>query len=133
MKYCNILLSALATLMTLTGIMPCGACAADAVRAASLGHNQAVAHRVYEEGFNLGRFEVPCSPGFVGHGSTATFTHADGMAEVKGFREALHGRWAHCRGMAVRHSHGLMKPLGMLPTPATGSATGGSPADGTAR
>ena len=63
MKYCNILLSALATLMTLTGIMPCGACAADAVRAASLGHNQAVAHRVYEEGFNLGRFEVPCSPG----------------------------------------------------------------------
>ena len=33
----------------------------------------------------------------------------------------------------VRHSHGLMKHLGMLPTPATGSATGGSPADGTAR
>jgi hypothetical protein len=34
MKYCNILLSALATVMTLTGIVPCGA---DAVRAASLG------------------------------------------------------------------------------------------------
>jgi hypothetical protein len=33
----------------------------------------------------------------------------------------------------VRHSHGLMMQLGMLPTPATGSATGGDPADGTAR
>lgn len=74
MKYCNILLSALATVMTLTGIMPCGACAADAVRAASLGHNKAIADRVYEEGLNLGRFEVPYSPGFVGHGSTSTFT-----------------------------------------------------------
>ena len=30
-------------------------------------------------------------------------------------------------------SLGRMKQLGMLPTPATGSATGGSPADGTAR
>lgn len=89
MKYCNILLSALATVMTLAGTMPCGACAADAVRAASLGHNKAIAHRVYEEGWNLGRFEVPYSPGFVGHGSTSPFTHADGMAEVKGFREAL--------------------------------------------
>lgn len=65
-----------------------GACTADAVRAASLGHNNAIAYRVYEEGLNLGRFEVPYSPGFVGHGSTSTFTHADGMAEVKGFREA---------------------------------------------
>ena len=89
MKYCNILLSTLATVMTLTGIMPCGACAADAVRAASLGHNKANAHRVYEEGLNLGRFEVPYSPGFVGHDSTSTFTHANGMAEVKGFRKAL--------------------------------------------
>lgn len=88
MKYCNILLSALATVMTLTGIMPCGTCAADAVRAASLGHNKAIAHRVYEEGVNLS---------------------------------------------CARHSHWLMKQLGMLPTPATGSATGGSPADGTAR
>ena len=39
----------------------------------------------------------------------------------------------YCRGMNVRHAHGLMKQLGMLPTPATGSATGGNPADGTAR
>jgi hypothetical protein len=126
---------------------------------------------------------VPYSPGFVGDGNTSTSTHADGMAEVKGFREALadlkvtghntlaardlaavhwtergtstrhgswlssdgsgraghrhhclpDGRWAHCRGMDVRHLHGLMKQLGMLPTPAAGSATGGSPADGTAR
>lgn len=43
------------------------------------------------------------------------------------------GRWAHCRGMDVRHSHGLRKQLGMLPTPATGSVTGGGPADDTAR
>lgn len=77
MKYCNILLSALATVMTLAGTMPCGACAADAVRAASLGHNKAIAHRVYEEGWNLGRFEVPYSPGFVGHGSTSPFTLPD--------------------------------------------------------
>lgn len=32
-----------------------------------------------------------------------------------------------------RPSPGLLKQLGMLPTPATGSATGGSPADGTTR
>ncbi len=169
MTHCNILLSALATVMTLASIMPCGASAADAVRAASLGHNKAIARRVYEEGLNLGRFEVPYSPGFVGHG-------ADGMVELKGFREAfpdlkdtvdstlaerdlvaVHrnsrgtntgtGPGFPMKGRAVVRmadgrlaeewtcgdSLGRMKQLGMLPTPATGSATGGSPADGTAR
>ena len=175
MRHCNILLSALATVMTLASIMPCGASAADAVRAASLGHSKAIARRVYEEGLNLGRFEAPYSPGFVGHG-------ADGMVELKGFREAfpdlkvtvdntfaerdlvavhrtsrgtdtrtgpsfpMKGRAVLVTGTTLFRmaegriaedwtcgdSLGRMKQLGMLPTPATGSATGSSPTGGTA-
>jgi hypothetical protein len=159
MKYCNILLSALATVMTLTGIMPCGACAADAVRAASLGHNKAITHRVYEEGLNRSRVGGAIQSGLrrprqyvdvyprrrAGSGGCAldrawdqhrhgSWLSSDGSGRAGHRHHSLpDGRWAHCRGMDVRHSHGLMKQLGMLPTPATGSATGGSPADGTAR
>lgn len=103
MTHCNVLLSAFATVMTLVSIMPCGACAADAVRAASLGH---------DNGTGLG------SPA-MGRAVQVTGTALFRMADRRIAKE-----W---------NSHGLMKQLDMLPTPATGSATGGSPADGTAR
>lgn len=89
MKTCNILLSAMATLVALTGMTPCGATASDGVRAESLELNKSVTRRVYEEGLNQGRFEVPYSADFVGHGGRRNFTHADGMAEAKGWREAF--------------------------------------------
>jgi len=78
MTHCNIPLSALVTVMTLASFMPCGANAADAVRAASLGHKKAIARRVYEERLNLGRVELPYSPGFVGHGADGMVQMADG-------------------------------------------------------
>ena len=89
MKRCNILLSAVATFAALTGIMPCGANASDAARDESLELNKSITRRVYEEGLNQGRFEVPYSETFVGHGGSATFTHADGMAEARGWRDAF--------------------------------------------
>ncbi len=89
MKTCNILLSALATILALTGVIPCGANAADGARAESLELNKSITRRVYEEGLNQGRFEVPYSADFVGHGGRATFTHADGMAEARGWRKAF--------------------------------------------
>lgn len=89
MKTCNFLLSAVATILALTGIIPCGANASDGVRAESLQLNKSVTRRVYEEGLNQGRFEVPYSANFVGHGGRATFTHADGMAEARGWRQAF--------------------------------------------
>jgi predicted ester cyclase len=51
--------------------------------------NKATARRVYEEAINQGRFDVPYTPGFVGHGGRGTFSHAEGMAEARGFREAF--------------------------------------------
>jgi steroid delta-isomerase-like uncharacterized protein len=89
MKTCNILLSAITTFVALTGVMPCGASASGAASAESLELNKSIARRVYEEGLNQGRFEVPYSEDFVGHGGSATFTHADGMAEAKGWRDAF--------------------------------------------
>ena len=89
MKTCNLLLSAVATIGALTGVIPCGANAADGVGAEPLELNKSITRRVYEEGLNQGRFEVPYSAGFVGHGGRATFTHADGMAEAKGWRKAF--------------------------------------------
>lgn len=89
MKYCNVLLSALATVVALTGVTACGARASDDARSAALEHNKSLARRVYEEGLNQGLFEVPYSPDFVGHGGARTFTHAEGMAEAKGWREAF--------------------------------------------
>lgn len=86
MKPRNILLSAVASLAALTGVMPCGANASDA---ATLELNKSVTRRVYEEGLNQGRFDVPYTEDFVGHGGSRTFTHADGMAEARGWREAF--------------------------------------------
>ncbi|UNK50809.1 ester cyclase [Lysobacter sp. S4-A87] len=89
MKTCNILLSAVATIVTLTGMIPCEATESDGVRAGSLELNKSITRRVYEEGLSQGRFEVPYSADFVGHGGRTTFTHADGMAEAKGWRKAF--------------------------------------------
>lgn len=89
MKTCNILLSAVATIVALAGVIPCEATASDGVRAGSLELNKAITRKVYEEGLNQGRFEVPYTADFVGHGGRRTFTHADGMAEAKGWREAF--------------------------------------------
>lgn len=89
MRTCNILLSAVATFVALSGVMPCGASASGGARDESLELNKSITRRVYEEGLNQGRFEVPYSENFVGHGGNATFTHADGMAEAKGWREAF--------------------------------------------
>lgn len=89
MKTCNILLSAVATFGALTGLMPCGANASDAIRAESLELNKSITRKVYEEGLNQGRFEVPYTEDFVGHGGASTFTHADGMAEARGWRDAF--------------------------------------------
>lgn len=89
MKTCNLLLSAVATIAALTGVIPCRADASDGVRAESLELNKSVTRRVYEEGLNQGRFEVPYSESFVGHGGRSTFTHADGMAEARGWRKAF--------------------------------------------
>lgn len=89
MKYRNILLSALTTIVALMGVLPCGAKASDEGRSAALEHNKSLARRVYEEGLNQGLFEVPYSEGFVGHGGARTFTHAEGMAEARGWRQAF--------------------------------------------
>ncbi|HEY5803365.1 MAG TPA: ester cyclase [Lysobacter sp.] len=89
MKTCNILLSAVATIATLAGVIPCEATESNGVRAESLELNKSITRRVYEEGLSQGRFEVPYSADFVGHGGRTTFTHADGMAEARGWREAF--------------------------------------------
>jgi len=51
--------------------------------------NSDVARRVYEEGLSKGVFAVPYTSDFVGHGGKTTFTHAEGMAEAKGWRSAF--------------------------------------------
>jgi steroid delta-isomerase-like uncharacterized protein len=89
MKTCNILLSAIATVATLAGVIPCEATASDGVHAEPVELNKSITRKVYEEGLNQGRFEVPYSTDFVGHGGRATFTHADGMAEARGWRKAF--------------------------------------------
>jgi steroid delta-isomerase-like uncharacterized protein len=89
MKTCNLLLSAVATIVALMGVVPCEATASDGARVESLELNKSITRRVYEEGLNQGRFEVPYTDDFVGHGGRRTFTHADGMAEARGWREAF--------------------------------------------
>lgn len=89
MKTSNILLSAAATFVALTGAIPPGAHASDEVSAESLELNKSITRRVYEEGLSQGRFEVPYTTDFVGRGSRATFTHEDGMAEARGWRDAF--------------------------------------------
>lgn len=54
-----------------------------------LERNKAVARRVYDEGLSQGRFEVPYTAGFVGHGGASTFRHEDGIREAKGWRSAF--------------------------------------------
>ncbi len=52
--------------------------------------NKSVARRVYEDGLSQGKFEVPYTDDFVGHGGgTRTFTHAQGIAEATGWRSAF--------------------------------------------
>lgn len=89
MKTYKFLLSAMATFVVLAGVIPREAAASDRVRADALELNKSVTRRVYEEGLNQGRFEVPYSADFTGHAGASTFTHADGMAEAKGWREAF--------------------------------------------
>jgi steroid delta-isomerase-like uncharacterized protein len=89
MKPYKILLSAIATFAAVSGVMPCGANASGGAGTESLELNKSITRRVYEEGLNQGRFEVPYSEDFVGHGGKNTFTHADGMAEARGWREAF--------------------------------------------
>ena len=89
MKALNLLRSTVATFVALSGVMPCGANAFDAGGADTLELNKAITRRVYEEGLNQGRFDVPYREDFVGHGGNTTFTHAQGMAEARGWREAF--------------------------------------------
>ncbi len=89
MKPYKILLSAVATFAAVSGVMPCGANASGGADAESLELNKSITRKVYEEGLSQGRFEVPYSEDFVGHGGNATFTHADGMAEARGWRDAF--------------------------------------------
>lgn len=89
MKFRKILMSAFATFLALTGVTPCDASTSEATQASKLEQNKSLARRVYEEGLNQGRFDVPYAPDFVGHGGPRTFTHAQGMAEARGWRDAF--------------------------------------------
>lgn len=89
MKPYSLIFSALASLLAFTGVLPCGANASEANDASALELNKSITRRVYEEGLNQGRFEVPYTSDFVGHGGATTFTHAQGMAEARGWREAF--------------------------------------------
>lgn len=51
--------------------------------------NKSVARRVYDEGLSQGKFTMPYTKDFIGHGGTSTFTHEDGLAEAKGWRQAF--------------------------------------------
>ena len=51
--------------------------------------NKSVARRVFEEGLSQGIFTVPYTDDFVGHAGSGTFTHAAGMAEARGWRQAF--------------------------------------------
>jgi steroid delta-isomerase-like uncharacterized protein len=54
--------------------------------------NKSVARRIYDEVLGQGRFDVSdglYTADFVGHGGVRTFTHADGLAEAKGWRTAF--------------------------------------------
>ena len=88
----NLLLSAVVAAAAMVGVVPCGAHASGAARADSLESldlNKVITRRVYEEGLNQGRFEVPYRADFVGHGGKSTFTHDQGMAEARGWRDAF--------------------------------------------
>jgi predicted ester cyclase len=59
------------------------------VRVSELLRNKATARRVYEEGLSQGRFEVPYTASFVGHGGATNFNHDAGIAEARGWRAAF--------------------------------------------
>jgi steroid delta-isomerase-like uncharacterized protein len=56
---------------------------------ASPEENGRIARRVYEHALSQGRFDVPYTPDFVGHGGNGTFTHEAGLAEARGWRSAF--------------------------------------------
>ena len=91
MKSYNVLLCVAAAVGTLTGIVPCAASAPGSAESLerTLEHNKDLVRRVYEEGLNQGRFDVPYAADFVGHGGSSTFTHEQGMAEARGWRSAF--------------------------------------------
>lgn len=89
MNMLKICLSAFTVVVSVVGVMPCGADASDGGRAESIELNKSLTRRVYEEGLNQGKFEVPYAADFIGHGGAATFNHAQGMAEARGWREAF--------------------------------------------
>ena len=78
----HVRIAAVAVALTAMALAPLAA-------AASPEHNARVARRVYEHGLSQGRFDVPYTPGFVGHGGTGTFTHEAGLAEARGWRAAF--------------------------------------------
>lgn len=82
----------LSTLLTCAATPPAGQAQerADDAPGAREALNKSVARRVYEEGLSQGKFEVPYTHDFVGHGGgTTTFTHAQGIAEASGWRSAF--------------------------------------------
>lgn len=89
MQLYRLLFSAIVSLLACTGVWPCGANASEGVDASALELNKSITRRVYEEGLNQGKFEVPYTSDFVGHGGANTFTHAQGMAEARGWRDAF--------------------------------------------
>ena len=80
------------SVLMLTNALPCGAFAAPG-GGDELARNKAVVRRVYEDVLGRGRFEVSdglYTDDFVGHsGSGRTFTHAQGLAEARGWRAAF--------------------------------------------
>jgi steroid delta-isomerase-like uncharacterized protein len=70
--------------LVISALLPAGCLAGDAQAV-----NTAVARRVYEEGLSKGKFEVPYTESFVGHGGAGTFTHEDGLREARGWRAAF--------------------------------------------
>ncbi len=89
MKANNMLRSLVSSLVAVCAALPIGTQAADSAGAGSVELNRSITRRVYEEGLNQGKFEVPYRADFVGHAGAGTFTHADGMAQARGWREAF--------------------------------------------
>jgi steroid delta-isomerase-like uncharacterized protein len=90
----RLLLAAASTTLLLLCASPSPADSARAKATATLAagqeQNKALARRVYEEGLSQGRFEVPYSKDFIGHGGgVATFSHEQGIAEARGWRKAF--------------------------------------------
>ena len=77
-------------LKLLAGAVLAATCCTADCKTAEEAINEAVARRIYEDGLSRGVFTVPYTTDFVGHGSRGrTFTHAAGMAEARGWRQAF--------------------------------------------